>query len=115
MQPEPLRVHVGETAGHPVLRVTGDLDRSGAGELGDAFRELDHSSAVVLDFSRLTYMDSGGIGSLVELVRSAEHRGIQLRAAGLSSHFHKIFQITQLSDLIPVYADVATATAVAGP
>ena len=49
------------------------------------------ATAVVLDFSRLEYMNSGGIGLLVTLLVRAHRGGGRLVATGLSEHYRQIF------------------------
>jgi anti-anti-sigma regulatory factor len=43
------------------------------------------------DFSKLAYMNSGGIGPLVTLLVRAQRGGCRLVATGLSEHYRQIF------------------------
>ena len=86
----------------------------------DAHRRLlappvgDGARAVVLDFSSMEYMNSGGIGLLVQLLVRANRSKHGLAATGLSDHYRQIFQVTRLDEAITIHDDVDTAVAAAG-
>jgi len=68
---------------------------------------------VVLDFSKLEYMNSGGIGLLVTLLVRAPRGGSRLVATGLSDHYRQIFELTRLDEAIAIHDDEAAAVAAA--
>ncbi|HEY7782866.1 MAG TPA: STAS domain-containing protein [Ktedonobacterales bacterium] len=69
--------------------------------------------AVILDFSGLTYMNSGGIGLLVTLMIRMQRQRQRLLAFGLSEHYRKILDMTRLEDVIGVHDSEAAALAAA--
>lgn len=66
--------------------------------------------AVVLNFSDLEYMNSGGIGLLVTTLIRAQRSGHALRAFGLSEHYRQIFNLTRLDEAIGIFDDESSAT-----
>ena len=70
--------------------------------------------AVVLNFSGLEYMNSGGIGLLVTLLVRANRAKQQLLAYGLNEHYRQIFELTRLDEAIGIYDTEAEALAAAG-
>ena len=64
-----------------IARVTGEVDRSNAGELRNAIVEATPNDAfgVVLDLSDVDYLDSAGIHLLYRLGESLRNRGQTLR------------------------------------
>src|SRR4051794_41861514 len=64
----------GDTA---ILRIVGDITSASETDLMAAYglAVANGASAVVLDFSRLDYMNSGGIGLLVTLLVRAQRSG----------------------------------------
>jgi anti-sigma B factor antagonist len=81
----------------------------------DAYAEATESAtAVVLDFSDLEYMNSGGIGLLVTLLVRAQRGGRRLLAIGLSEHYRQILELTRLDEAIGIHANEAEALAAAG-
>jgi anti-sigma B factor antagonist len=69
--------------------------------------------AIVLDFSELGYMNSGGIGLLVTLLVRANRAKQKLLAFGLNEHYRQIFELTRLDEAIAIHASEADAVAAA--
>jgi len=61
------------------------------------------TSRLVLNFTGLEYMNSGGIGMLVTLLVRANRQRQQLAAYGLSEHYREIFELTRLDEAIAIY------------
>jgi anti-anti-sigma factor len=98
-----------------ILRVEGDITSASEGELMAAYAAIADggTKVVVLDFSRLAYMNSGGIGLLVTLLVRAQRGGVRLVATGLSEHYRQIFELTRLDEAIAIHDDAAAAMAAA--
>ena len=98
-----------------ILRIAGDITSASEPDLMAAYAlaAANGSSAVILDFSKLEYMNSGGIGLLVTLLVRAQRGGGRLVATGLSEHYRQIFSLTRLDDAIEIYDDDAAAMAAA--
>jgi anti-anti-sigma factor len=99
-----------------VVRIAGDLTPASEEGLSAAWGKAsdDGGRAVVLDFSEMEYMNSGGIGLLVQLLVRANRTKHGLAAAGLSDHYRQIFQVTRLDEAIAIHDDVDAAVAAAG-
>ena len=67
--------------------------------------------AIVLDFSGLEYMNSGGIGLLVTLLVRANRQKQKLLATGLNDHYKQIFELTRLDEAITIHDSEAAALA----
>ena len=98
-----------------VIAITGDLTAASEGVLMDAYARADDSGvrAVVLDFTALDYMNSGGIGLLVTLLVRAQRAGRDMLAFGLSDHYRQIFELTRLDEAIAIHDDEGGALAAA--
>jgi anti-anti-sigma factor len=68
-----------------ILRIEGDVTSASEGDLMAAYglAAANGATVVVLDFSKLAYMNSGGIGLLVTLLVRAQRGGGRLVATGL--------------------------------
>lgn len=95
-----------------VIGITGDVTPATEDALSQAYDRASEDGAriVVLDFTRLDYLNSGGIGLLVTLLVRAQRSGQQLRAFGLTDHYREIFSLTRLDEAIGIHADEAAAT-----
>ena len=102
--------------GTSVLRVLGDVTAASETAFSDAYtRAMDaRASTVILDFSGLEYMNSGGIGLLVTLLVRAQRGGQRLCATGLNEHYRQILSLTRLDEAIGIYDTEAAALAAAG-
>ena len=98
-----------------ILRIEGDITSASEDEMMAAYGQAlaNGATAVVLDFTRLQYMNSGGIGLLVTVLVRAQRAGGRLVATGLSEHYRQIFSLTRLDEAIEIKDDEAAAVAAA--
>jgi anti-sigma B factor antagonist len=96
-----------------IIEVRGDITAASEKPLMDAYAGAsgDRTRVVVLDFSGLEYMNSGGIGLLVTLLVRANRQKQRLAAFGLNEHYRQIFELTRLDEAIAIYADESAALA----
>lgn len=80
--------------------VLGDGDQ----ELGDAVRDLlDHGARkVIINFSRVSYLDSSGVGELVGCYTAIKNRGGDLRLCGLNARISSLIRMTSLHSVFVV-------------
>jgi anti-sigma B factor antagonist len=97
-----------------VIRVRGDVTAASEGPLMAAYSQAgEKTRAIVLDFSGLEYMNSGGIGLLVTLLVRANRQKQKLLATGLNDHYKQIFELTRLDEAIGIHDTEAAALAAA--
>ena len=86
------------------LEVSGELDLSTSPELGQALkRELDGGRTVVVDLSRVTFIDSTGLNTLVGALRLCESNGGRLAVSPkLPAQVTRVFEISGLDTVIPI-------------
>jgi anti-sigma B factor antagonist len=98
-----------------VLDIEGDITAFSEEALMDAYTEGagDGVKAVILNFTGLEYMNSGGIGLLVTVLVRANRAKQKLLAFGLTEHYREIFELTRLDEAIGIYATEADALAAA--
>jgi anti-sigma B factor antagonist len=99
-----------------VVDIRGDVTAASEGPLMDAYCKASGPATrvLVLNFSGLEYMNSGGIGMLVTLLVRANRQRQQLLAFGLNDHYRQIFELTRLDEAIGIHANEADALAAAG-
>ena len=66
---------------------------------------------VLLNLAEISYIDSGGLGTLVALRTSAYNAGTSLRLASLTKRVGDVMQITKLLTVFDVYNSEAEALA----
>jgi anti-sigma B factor antagonist len=67
--------------------------------------------AIILNFTGLDYMNSGGIGLLVTLLVRANRQRQKLLAYGLTEHYLQIFELTRLDEAISIHSNEEEALA----
>jgi anti-sigma B factor antagonist len=97
-----------------ILDIRGDVTAGSEDVLMAAYDRADGAKAVVLNFTGLEYMNSGGIGLLVTLLVRANRQRRKLVAFGLSEHYRQIFELTRLDEAIDIRGDEREALAAAG-
>ena len=99
-----------------VIDISGDITSGSEDVLMDAYGRAngDGVRAVVLNFSGLDYMNSGGIGLLVTVLVRAQRRRQRVLAYGLSDHYRQIFELTRLDEAVGIHDSAEEALAAAG-
>jgi anti-sigma B factor antagonist len=87
-----------------VIDIQGDITAASEDVLMEAYARAsdDGVHAIVLGFTGLDYMNSGGIGLLVTLLVRAQRQHQRVLAYGLSEHYRQIFEITRLADFMTI-------------
>ncbi len=103
-----LEYRLGRQGDAVVLHLTGRIDRDALGVLDTAYQEAAAAGTAVveLDFADVDYINSTGIALIVGLLGKARSQGRAVRAAGLTTHYQHIFEITRLSDFIEIVQPV---------
>ena len=89
-----------------VVKVHGDIVLNGSGpDLADTVRHLLEKDRrlIVLDMSDVRYVDSGGIGELVECFTAAQHRGGSIKLLGVAKRLNDLLVITKLVNVFDCF------------
>lgn len=89
-----------------VLDVSGRLTSFEIGGLRGAIAQLlkERRKNIVLNLSRLQYLDSSGIGELARNYVSVVKAGGTMKVVGLSSKVEEVLKITHLYQVFPEFA-----------
>ena len=95
------RTHNDVTILYPEGKITlGDGDQ----ELGEAVRTtLDQGSRkVLINFAKVSYLDSSGVGELVGCFTSIKNKGGELKICGMKSRIFSLITMTSLHSVFDV-------------
>lgn len=95
-----------------VMELSGTLTLGDeAGQLRARFKEAlsDGTNRLVLDLSKLSYVDSAGLGALVAGFTTARNEGGDVKLANLAAQFREQLKVAKLDSVIGVYATVEEA------
>jgi anti-sigma B factor antagonist len=103
-------------SGHSVtvLRLDGDIGSASEAAVLGTYKSLPKATTklILLDFTKVDYINSSGIALVIQLLIQADHSGQRVSAFGLSPHFTKVFTmvgITKYASLFPGQAEALAA------
>ncbi|HXA00006.1 MAG TPA: STAS domain-containing protein [Candidatus Dormibacteraeota bacterium] len=110
MQPVKLDVHLQESHnGTPsVAKLDGKLVLETVSEFLQTMRPQ-AAPNLVIDMSDVSFLDSAGVGALVQLFVHRRNQGQKFALAGLTGQATAVMQVSGLVKLLPIYASVAEA------
>ncbi len=79
----------------------------------DSLQEIFSSGwkRVLLNLSRVTYIDSSGVGELAAGIRTARELGVALKATRLSDRVQHVLTLSQILPLLEIHPNEETALA----
>ena len=85
--------------------LSGEIDHHSAAsirtEIDDAV-ELNMPSLLILDFTRVSFMDSSGIGLVMGRYRNLLRRGAKLHITGTSPQIYKVMRLSGIEKLATI-------------
>lgn len=103
-----ITVSAGKAGGTRILRLFGPLNLQNFVQLKTELAK-EQSHVTILDLSGVPYMDSAGMGVIINFYVSAQRRGHKLIASGVTPRVLELFQLTHVDALIPMTATVDDA------
>src|SRR5512138_3953961 len=90
-----------------------ELDASNAAEFKrDMAPVLEAHANLVLDLSRLRFVDSSGLGAFISCLRRLNARGGDLKLSGMSNQVRAVFELVRMHrvfDILPTRDDAVRA------
>ena len=87
-----------------VCQVDGEIDINSSPDIKKAFDKLISKKApkIVINLSKVSYVDSSGLATLVEILKNMKAYGGKMRLTNLSSKVKSLFEITKLDRLFEI-------------
>ena len=84
-----------------VLELQGEVDMSNSPVLRAKILEVFKGSprVFIIDMTDIGYMDSSGLGTLVEALKWSNRKDTQLRLVGVGDNVKSVFEISRLTSL----------------
>jgi len=108
---EILDVTTQDVDGRVTVVLRGELDLSTVGKVQDELRRVEASSPplVVLDLSKLTFLDSTGLRCLVTADERAREQGRRIVLVRGPDPVQRVFSITRLEERLEMVDDASSA------
>lgn len=99
------------SSGVSVLKVSGYLDTTTAGELEDALNGLlkKGDNRIVVDLTGVNYISSAGWGIFIGEIKDIRSNGGDLKLAGMVGDVHEVFQLLEFHSILEAYDSVQDA------
>jgi len=110
MQQDPLTIEVlpGKSADTRILKFEGPLTLSNLFPFQAALRK-DSAALTILDMAGVPYMDSAGMGVVINFHISCQKSGRKLVLAGVNERVHTLLELTNTTKLLKLTPTVADA------
>jgi anti-sigma B factor antagonist len=111
-QPFEFKIHSrqGSRPGQRVIEMTGPLILTTMFPLREELRPGDET-ATILDFTKVPFMDSAGLGLLVQAQVSSQKANRRFALAGMNERVRAVLTVTHVDGLFTAYATAAEAEA----
>jgi anti-sigma B factor antagonist len=100
----------GQSEGTTVLKLVGPLTLSTMFGFQDEFRAA-KPQVLILDMSETTYMDSAGLGLIMNYYVSAQDHGRKLLLAGVNERVRALLEMTRVQGVLTSFPTVEAAEA----
>jgi anti-sigma B factor antagonist len=101
----------GAASGTRIITLAGPVTLPNLFTLQDELRSGELPSAVILDITGVPYMDSAGIGAIINYFVHLRKRSVKLTVAGINGRVIELFKLTGADTVIPITATVEEAEA----
>ena len=95
-----------------ILSLQGQIVHGETDHLRHAVRSLSDASAVKLDLARVTTVDAGGLGVLLELREQVQSKGMRFEIMNVTNQLRRVFEITRLDSVFKITSTVGVFPAV---
>lgn len=111
----PAPVPMPQTDQPNVLPLEGEIDLHVSPGIAASIKTMasEKPAKVVIDLSRVSYIDSSGLAVLIEAMQNVSSYGGKFALAGLQAGVRPIFEIARLDQVFRIYPDVDAALAAA--
>jgi len=111
-----MQIKQAEKSGVLVCYMSGEIDINTAPEVKKSFDKLinDKKEKLVINFKDVSYVDSSGLATLVEILKGLRSYGGKLKLCNLSTKVKNLFEITKLEKLFDIAQDEEEAVQALG-
>lgn len=110
---EPLTIeqHSGKASGTVVVRLIGPVTLRNLFDLQAQLRSGSLPAVQILDLSGVPYMDSAGMGAIINHHVHCQNKGVRLIVTGVSQRVMELFKMTRVDAVMKLASTVEDAEA----
>ena len=90
------------------VTLAGEIDAYTSPELKQKFTNITEQTNphITVDFTKVSYMDSTGLGVFIALLKSIKKKDGTLKFVGVSDRLKRLFDITGLTDILNLNSEI---------
>ena len=106
-----MAVKTEQKSGLTVCHVEGEIDINTAPDIKKMFDKLitKKEPKIVINLAKVTYVDSSGLATLVEVLKNMRSYGGKMKLSNMSPKIKSLFEITKLEKLFDIASSVEEA------
>lgn len=106
-----MRVNKTKQDGILICNINGDIDINSSPDIRKIFSELTakQEKKIIIDLSEVSYIDSSGLATLVEVLKKVKGYDGRLKLSNLADKVKGLFEITKLEKIFQIYDTVEGA------
>jgi len=106
-----MQINQEEKNGISIFRMSGDIDINTSPDLKKSFDSAvgAKKDKIVINLEGVSYVDSSGLATLVEILKNLRAYGGKLKLTNLSDKVRGLFEITKLDKLFDIVPDEDSA------
>jgi anti-sigma B factor antagonist len=101
----------GKASGTVIYRLNGPLTLRNMFDFQSMLRSGEPPAVTIIDLTEVPYMDSTGMGTIVNQFVRCQSKGVKLLVAGVSARVLELFKLTKVDTVIPITATAEEAEA----
>lgn len=88
-----------------ILKIKGEIDLNHSPKLRAFFHEKIHAKcpALLIDFSKVNYIDSSGLATLVEYYQGSRPHSGKIVLAAMSPRVKSVFELVRLNEIFSIF------------
>lgn len=103
------RIEWPEVKGYMVCRPAGDLDMYSVSLFREALADVASRARLVIDLSKVTFLDSAGLGALIGGIRRIRESGGQVAVTSTRPGVCRLLETTGFNRIVPICGTVEAA------
>ncbi len=106
-----MAVKIESKNGLMICYIDGEIDINTSVDIKKYFSELlvKKTPKLIINLSKVSYVDSSGLATLVEILKNMKAYGGRMKLTNLSPKIKSLFEITKLEKLFDILSDEAEA------
>lgn len=106
-----MEITISKQNGYAVIDLSGELDAAAVEKSRDTFEQVanDAEHGVVFDLSRVSFIDSSGVGALVFVFKRVTVRNLSMSMVGMTGQPKRLLELLRIHKTIRSYAALEDA------